>query len=41
VKNPRPVSSADPFILRGLFHPNESTLADSCCAVVSGTLNLG
>ena len=39
-KNPSPVSGASSSDLRGLFHPNASTLADHYCAVVAGMLNL-
>jgi|SRR5579864_708220 len=41
LKNPNPVSRADPSILRGLFHPNADKVAPSYCAMVSAVLNLG
>ena len=41
LKNPNPVSGADPSILRGLFHPNVSKVAPSRCVMVSAVLNLG
>ncbi|PYX75699.1 MAG: hypothetical protein DMG78_03465 [Acidobacteria bacterium] len=41
LKNPNPVSGADPSIPRGLFHPNSSKVAPSRCAAVSAVLNLG
>jgi len=41
LKNPNPVSGADPSILRGLFHPNASNLSGSRCAEISAVLNLG
>ena len=41
LKNPNPVSGADPSILRGLFHPNASKVAPLDCAMVSAVLNLG
>jgi hypothetical protein len=40
-KNPCPVSGAGPSTLRGLFHPNASTLAELHFAEVSAVLNLG
>ena len=40
-KNPCPVSGPGPSTLRGLFHPNASTLAELHCGVVSAVLNVG
>lgn len=40
-KNPCPVFGAGPSTLRGLFHPNATTLAEAHFAVVSAVLNLG
>jgi hypothetical protein len=39
-KNPNPVSGAGSSTLRGLFHPNASTVAHDCCGMVAGILNL-
>ena len=41
LKNPNPVSGASPSILRGLFHPNASTVTLPHCGMVSEILNLG
>src|SRR5579871_5183401 len=41
LKNPNPVSGADPSTLRGLFHPNASKVANLHCAAVSTILKLG
>jgi hypothetical protein len=39
-KNPNPVSGTGSSTLRGLFHPNASTVAHDCCGMVAGILNL-
>ena len=39
-EEPEPRLGTDPSLLRGLFHPDASTVADPCCAMVSGVLNL-
>lgn len=41
LKNLNPVSGADPSILRGLFHPNASTVTRTRCGKMSAILNLG
>lgn len=40
LKNPNPVSGADPSTPRGLFHPNASTVANLHCTRVSAILKL-
>jgi hypothetical protein len=34
-EEPAPFSDAAPSTLRGSIHPNENTVAHSCCAVIS------
>ena len=40
-KDPYPVSGAGPSTLRGLVHPNASTLSELRCAMISAMLILG
>jgi hypothetical protein len=40
VKSPSPVSGVGSSNLRGLFHPNASTVAHDCYAAVAGILNV-
>jgi hypothetical protein len=40
LKNPNPVSGADPSTPRGLFHPNASTVTNLHCTRVSAILKL-
>ena len=40
-KNPCPVFDPGSSTLRGLFHPNASTVVEVHCAVISAMLNLG
>jgi hypothetical protein len=40
-EDPYPVSGAGPSTLRGLVHPNASTLSQLRCAMISAVLILG